>query len=265
MSASTAKPADVAHKSGFWAELESFKTPEAKSVAELPVVGAKAPSAAKLPLPDGRKSIILFLRHCGCPFAEKTFKCLTAVSDAHKEDGIHCVAVSHSSRDATERWIPQVGGAWQTDVVIDRERDLYADWGLGLSSTWHAFNPLSLYSVYRLGAEEGIWNRATESGSRWQKSGAFAVGGDGTTSSFSCMRRNQSRTRHETPSARWRVLQHGLNASQAVSKAPQRARKVQIPLARQLWPDDPCDHATKYTKRAQHLEGQLAADLNPAR
>lgn len=39
---------------------------------------------------------------------------------------------------------------------------------------------MALYSVYRLGADEGIWNRPTESGSRWQKSGAFAVDGDGT-------------------------------------------------------------------------------------
>lgn len=76
--------------------------------------------------------------------------------------------------------MPQVGGAWQTEVIVDEGRDLYADWGLGLSSTWHAFNPFSLYSAYRLGTDEGIWNRATESGSRWQKSGAFAVDGDGT-------------------------------------------------------------------------------------
>ncbi|QPH16923.1 hypothetical protein C2857_001663 [Epichloe festucae Fl1] len=176
MSASTAKPAET--KSGFWAEIESLKFPEAKNVANEPTVGAKAPSTAKLPLPNGQKTIILFLRHCGCPFAEKTFKTLAAISDQHRD--IHCVAVSHSSLEATERWVPQVGGAWQTEVVVDEGRDLYADWGLGLSSTWHAFNPFSLYSAYRLGTDEGIWNRATESGSRWQKSGAFAVDGDGT-------------------------------------------------------------------------------------
>ncbi|KAG5942481.1 hypothetical protein E4U53_007245 [Claviceps sorghi] len=176
MSESTAKPAEA--KSGFWAEVESFKSPEAKSIANLPVVGETAPSTAKLPLPNGKNTLILFLRHCGCPFAEKTFKRLAAVSDKHRD--IRCIAVSHSSPEATERWIPQVGGAWQTEMVIDPGRDLYAEWGLGLSSTWHAFNPFSLYSVYRLGADEGIWNRATESGSRWQKSGAFAVDSDGT-------------------------------------------------------------------------------------
>ncbi|KAG6005506.1 hypothetical protein E4U21_007900 [Claviceps maximensis] len=175
MSESAANPAEP--KSGFWAEFESFKSPEAKAIANLPVVGGKAPSAAKLPLHPGEKTLLLFLRHCGCPFAEKTFKQLAAISDMHEQ--VHCIAISHSSREATERWIPQVGGAWQTEMVIDQERDLYADWGLGLSGTWHAFNPFSLYSVYRLGADEGIWNRATESGSRWQTSGAFAVDGDG--------------------------------------------------------------------------------------
>jgi hypothetical protein len=57
---------------------------------------------------------------------------------------------------------------------------LYAKWGLGISSTWHAVNPLTLWNVFSLGKNEGIWNRPTESGSRWQTSGAFAVDRDGT-------------------------------------------------------------------------------------
>ncbi|KAJ6785873.1 hypothetical protein PWT90_05448 [Aphanocladium album] len=160
-------------QSGFWAEMESLKSPEKKEVAELPKVGAAAPSSDKIPLPDGKPTVIVFLRHCGCPFAEKTFKQLTTLS--HKSPGLHCIAVSHSSAEATERWIPQVGGVWSTDVVVDEERNLYAQWGLGLGSTWHISGPKVLYSVYRLGTEEGIWNRTTESGTRWQVGGAFAV------------------------------------------------------------------------------------------
>lgn len=34
---------------------------------------------------------------------------------------------------------------------------------------------MSLYNAVQLGKSEGIWNRTTESGSRWQMSGAFAV------------------------------------------------------------------------------------------
>lgn len=34
--------------------------------------------------------------------------------------------------------------------------------------------------MYKLGKEEGIWNRPTESGSRWQTAGNFAVDEKGT-------------------------------------------------------------------------------------
>ncbi|KAM3526530.1 hypothetical protein MY4038_006797 [Beauveria bassiana] len=164
-------------RSGFWAEIETLKSPEKKEVAKLRSVGAAAPSSDKIPLPDGKPTVIVFLRHCGCPFAEKVFKKLSALS--HKQPDIHCIAVSHSSTAATEKWIPQVGGAWSTDVVIDERRDLYAQWGLGLSSVWHMSAPSVLYSVYRLGTDEGVWNRPTESGTRWQIGGAFATDGGG--------------------------------------------------------------------------------------
>jgi hypothetical protein len=43
----------------------------------------------------------------------------------------------------------------------------------------HVLSPASMMSVYRLGKERGIWNRPTESGSRWQSGGNFAVDGEG--------------------------------------------------------------------------------------
>jgi hypothetical protein len=105
--------------------------------------------------------------------AEKTFRLFTKFSVDHPE--IHCIAVSHSTQSDTDKWIIEVGGEWEVDVIADPDRDLYAAWGLGTSSTWHALNPWSLYSAYRLGKDEGIWNTPTQSGSRWQTSGAFAV------------------------------------------------------------------------------------------
>lgn len=39
--------------------------------------------------------------------------------------------------------------------------------------------PAGLWAVVRLGRAEGIWNRPTESGSRWQTAGAFAVDAGG--------------------------------------------------------------------------------------
>lgn len=110
--------------------------------------------------------------------AEKSFKQLVTLAEANK--GGNFIAVSHSSAEATERWVPQVGGAWSADVVVDAERDVYAQWGLGVSSAWHVTSPWVLWSVYRLGADEGVWNKPTESGTRWQTGGAFAVDKDGT-------------------------------------------------------------------------------------
>ncbi|KIL84709.1 hypothetical protein FAVG1_11936 [Fusarium avenaceum] len=147
---------------GFWKELDSWKTPAAKEVGPTVEVGSKAPWAQQLRLPDGKPTLLS----------------LADLSD--KVPNVHCVAISHSSEEATDKWLPQVGGTWNVDVVIDEERNLYANWGLGISSTWHAVNPLTLWNVFNLGKNEGIWNRPTESGSRWQTSGAFAVDRDGT-------------------------------------------------------------------------------------
>ncbi|KAG9255215.1 uncharacterized protein F5Z01DRAFT_38201 [Emericellopsis atlantica] len=154
-------------------ELHSLRWLPPKDVKPAPQVNDYAPSSSKLSLPTGKLTIVVFLRHCGCPFAEKTFKALTALSDAHKD--IQCIAVSHSSEEATERWVPQVGGTWNVEVVVDEDRDLYAQWGLGPSSAWATMGPSVLWSVYKLGTGEGIWNRPTESGSRWQTGGAFAI------------------------------------------------------------------------------------------
>lgn len=176
-------------------ELASWKNIPQKDVQPVPEEGTKAPTSPQIPLPNGKRTLIVFLRHCGCPckltvapvsrilqasepltprsVAEKSFKTLATISQEKEE--INCIAVSHSSEEATERWLPQVGGTWKVNVVVDPLRDLYAQWGLGLSSTLHAVSPFVLWSVYKLGTTEGIWNRPTESGSRWQKSGAFAV------------------------------------------------------------------------------------------
>ncbi|SPJ81678.1 uncharacterized protein FTOL_09083 [Fusarium torulosum] len=147
---------------GFWKELDSWKTPAAKEVGPTVEVGSKAPWSQQLRLPDGKPTL------------------LSLADLSNKVPSVHCVAISHSSEEATDKWLPQVGGTWNVDVVIDEERNLYANWGLGISSTWHAVNPLTLWNVFSLGKNEGIWNRPTESGSRWQTSGAFAVDRDGT-------------------------------------------------------------------------------------
>lgn len=102
---------------------------------------------------------------------------LRKVAAANKD--VHCVAVSHSDQDSTDRWVESVGGSGDVQVIVDPERNIYAAFGLGVSSWWHVLNPWSMTTVFKLGREENIWNRPTESGSRWQTAGEFAVDSSG--------------------------------------------------------------------------------------
>ncbi|RMX79552.1 hypothetical protein D0869_08225 [Hortaea werneckii] len=167
-------------------------------IPPVPKIGEQPPSVPKLsfqPPPnrkDGappRPTILAFLRHCGCPFAEKTFLNLREAARNHRspqdqQDGtIDFIAISHSSAPATETWLqslPQAGSEpGNLRVIVDEELEIYRAWGLGVAGYTHVLSPRALGEVWRLGSEEGIWNRPTESGSRWQVSGFFAVGGDG--------------------------------------------------------------------------------------
>ncbi|KAJ7464626.1 hypothetical protein FB451DRAFT_1352861 [Mycena latifolia] len=173
----------------FQQELTSFRVPNTKSTKGVPDVGSKAPSSDYLRLPnaDGRATVVTFLRHCGCPFAEKTFKTMRATA-SHTPD-VRFVAVSHSDQGATERWLDAIGGKQKVEIIIDAERDVFAQWGLGLSSLSHFLSPAGLWAAYRLGKNEGIWNRPTESGNRWQMSGSFAMDSEGIVRWGGAMRR----------------------------------------------------------------------------
>jgi hypothetical protein len=74
-----------------------------EEVVPVPKIGDIAPSLGKdIHFPRDKPVLVVFLRHCGCPFAEKTFKLLTNLSNHHPE--IHCVAVSQSSQQDTDKW-----------------------------------------------------------------------------------------------------------------------------------------------------------------
>ncbi|KAJ6581909.1 hypothetical protein B0H19DRAFT_1207601 [Mycena capillaripes] len=172
----------------FWQELNSFRLPEAKATQPVPEIGSKAPWSDRLqPSPDGRPTVITFLRHCGCPFAEKTFKALRATA-AHTPK-VRFVAVSHSDQGATDRWLDAVGSSEGVEILVDADRTVFAQWGLGLSSFGHFLSPAGLWAAYRLGKDEGIWKRPTESGNRWQTSGSFAVDHEGIVKWGGAMRR----------------------------------------------------------------------------
>lgn len=95
---------------------------------------------------------------------------------------VRFVAVSHSDEPSTQKWLAEVGGPGTTnpvEVIVDAERKLYGAWGLGTSSMMHVLSPAGLYAVYKMAKERGIKNRPTESGSRWQTAGNFAVDAQG--------------------------------------------------------------------------------------
>ncbi|KAH7410332.1 hypothetical protein DE146DRAFT_644574 [Phaeosphaeria sp. MPI-PUGE-AT-0046c] len=158
----------------FW----SWMSPTTVPLGNAPSVGDEAPSTDKLrfPVSDGKSTIVSFLRHCGCPFAEKTFLQLRDIAAANPQ--IHFAAISHSDQASTDRWLaalPDLSKNKQPNlqVVVDVERELYGAWGLGISSFWHVLG--SIPSVSKLDKEDGIKVRSTESGNRWQTAGNFAV------------------------------------------------------------------------------------------
>lgn len=64
--------------------------------------------------------------------------------------------------------------------MVDHDRESFSAYGLGLSSLWAVLNPSSLSAAMKMGKQEGINIRPTESGSRWQTAGMFAVDASGT-------------------------------------------------------------------------------------
>lgn len=95
---------------------------------------------------------------------------------ANKYTRCNFVAVSHNSKVSTDKWLNQIGGAWAVKVVVDDEREVYANWGLGVSTTYHLLNPWTGVAMRKLGTQENIWARDVDSsGNRWQVGGGWAV------------------------------------------------------------------------------------------
>ncbi|OJJ76020.1 hypothetical protein ASPBRDRAFT_116045 [Aspergillus brasiliensis CBS 101740] len=128
-------------------EAASWFSPPAVQLSPSPQPGEKAPACPELPLPvnnNNRPTIISFLRHCGCPVAEATFLELRTAAKNHPE--INFVAVSHSDQPSTERWLESIGGNTESGsnpvtVIVDADRKIYAQWGLGVTSWSHVLSP----------------------------------------------------------------------------------------------------------------------------
>ena len=109
--------------------------------------------------------------------AEQIF--LSIRKAAEEDKTISFVAVSQSDEPSTKKWVDAVGGSGLVNVIVDAQKEIFAAYGLGASSFWAVLNPWSLSNAMKLGRSENISIRPTESGSRWQTAGLFAVDGDG--------------------------------------------------------------------------------------
>lgn len=103
---------------------------------------------------------------------------------ASQHRDINFVVVSHSDQESTDKWVEAIRKDEESisdpvNVIVDAEREVYAKWGLGVVSWGHVLSPSGLQAIYNLGKEKDIWNRPTESGSRWQASGHWAIDQDG--------------------------------------------------------------------------------------
>ena len=153
----------------------TFLRPPALAVRAVPEPGDQARSLPVRLEPD-RAAIVAFLRHTGCPFAERTMQLLR--EHAETSPAVQWIAVSHASETDTERWRREIGGSGRVLVISDPSRRSYAEWGLGRTSLGHFLGRDSLAAVASL-AREGVRNRHP-AGTRWQSAGTFALDGHGT-------------------------------------------------------------------------------------
>ncbi|CAK1361039.1 hypothetical protein CB0940_03551 [Cercospora beticola] len=157
------------------------KSNEEAPTSSVPQIGSQAPQPVILALQSNQRTVLAFLRHCGCPFAEKTYLLLREAAKTHRD--IDFLAISHSDQTSTDKWlksIPQFGSEpANLRIIVDADREAYNAYGLSVSSWGHVLSAGSMWNVWNLAKNEGISNRPTESGSRWQTSGTFAIGEDG--------------------------------------------------------------------------------------
>src|ERR1700761_8280644 len=127
----------------FQQELTSWFSPSRPPVSELPKIGDRAPTNPKLQLTSGRGTVVAFLRHCGCPWAEKTYLNLRDI--AKERSDLDFIAVSHSDDSSTNNWLkalPQAGSEpANLRMVVDEKLEVYAAWGLGPAGWIHVLSP----------------------------------------------------------------------------------------------------------------------------
>jgi hypothetical protein len=145
--------------------------------AKVPEIGEQAPPIDGVNY-TANPHLIAFVRHCGCPFAEKEVKDLAAVQKA--DPNVYIVIVAHSEKDVVDDWFERRGKSNfksldRVRVIADPKYEIYDRFGIGQLPFTALFSWQVISDVRNLAAQ-GIKNTRTGQGSnRWQNSGGFAV------------------------------------------------------------------------------------------
>lgn len=126
----TASLPRLSNDMGLKSEFDSWFTPDNPETSEPPAIGQQAPSSSLIDLEPNKRTVITFLRHCGCPFAEKTFIRIREAAKTHRD--IDFIAVSHSAEEDTQTWLkslPQHGSEpGNLRVIVDSKKEAFAAW-----------------------------------------------------------------------------------------------------------------------------------------
>ncbi|KAF4555224.1 Hypothetical protein D9617_3g022960 [Elsinoe fawcettii] len=171
-----------------WAQTFTSVLPKpfGPKAATLPEIASEAPTSLGPCTfgPAGPPTLVAFVRHCGCPFAEKEVRLLGEESE--RNAALRVVIVQHSSEADTKDWFERMGGHElfpdQSRVVLvsDVNRELYAKWGIGVLGWTELVNADIMRTLHDGKIKEGLdITKGDWTGWRWQNSGGFAVDGEG--------------------------------------------------------------------------------------
>ncbi|KAG8979576.1 hypothetical protein FRB93_010113 [Tulasnella sp. JGI-2019a] len=177
--------------SWIWSDIKSLAPLPQSIVQPIPQLGGDAPSfrpieeeakegATELvyPLKDGKKSVVVFVRHLGCPFCQETIQDIYPIAKENRD--IRFFLVSQSDTEDVEVYLDNVPTTRLlsldniTIVSSPPPHTLYSTWGISQLTFTSLFSPSGISSAIKLRKERGIKNTETH-GSRWLSSGAFAV------------------------------------------------------------------------------------------
>lgn len=162
-------------------DIKSLAGSSASNPAQVPKVGERAPEIEGINYTSS-PHIIAFVRHCGCPFAEKEVRQLGEISK--KYESVRIVIIAHSDENVVQDWFTRIGEPHFDTQALESKRitvksdpnyTLYNLFGIGQLG-WTQLFTKQTFGLLKSLASEGIKNTQTGKGSnRWLNSGGFAI------------------------------------------------------------------------------------------